>query len=559
MNLKKYKEEVLFVPLGGAGEIGMNLNLYQQDGKWIIIDMGIGFSNGTVPGVDIIVPDISFLQKIRKDIVAIVLTHGHEDHFGAIQYLYEYLPELPIYATKFTAEFLRYKLKEYEFYNRVDIIEVVTDKKFEIENFQLEFLEINHSIPEMNAVIFYSNSGVIFHTGDWKFDKNPVVGRSDPLDRLAEIGKAGVRALICDSTNVLSQGHSGSEGDLQKSLIEIIKKQKNLVIVSCFASNVARIISILQACIESKRKLVICGRSFARIIEVAKKTGYLKKFPEIITLNQVKPYNRNQIMVLATGCQGEENAALMKFAKGSYPQLKLQKNDSVIFSSKIIPGNEKKIIPLMNVLAQRQVDVITEKDEFVHVSGHPNQDELKQMYELIKPASAIPVHGESFHLHAHVKFAQELGVNSSHYIKNGDCFFIGKKEIEKIGEVESGIMAVDGNSIIKIDHAILKQRKKMAESGVVIISLVAAGTKKISSVKIKAPGIFASREDAEIIKNLEDLVFERFYDLKRFRSKKNKKHLNLDLLTDEIRSVVKNVVFSSLRKKAFIEVIIHEN
>lgn len=562
MDLKQYSKDVLFLPMGGAGEIGMNLNLYHQDGKWLIVDLGIGFANGTIPGVDVVVPDIEFLQTIKKDIVGIVITHGHEDHFGAVQYLWEYLP-LPIYTSKFTAEFLRTKLKEFDFSDQVKINEIALESKFSVGTFDLEFVEINHSIPEMNALIFHSNEGKIFHTGDWKFDKNPVLGKPDDYTRFKEIGDSGIKAFICDSTNIMSEGHSGSEGDLQESLIKIISEQKNLTVVSCFASNVGRLITIIKAVRALRKKMVICGRSLQRIIQVAQATGYVDELPEIIDIADVAKYKREDLLLLATGCQGEERAALTRLANGSHPYIKLHKGDSVILSSKIIPGNERKIIPLFNLLARKEVSLITERDHFVHVSGHPNRDELTKMYELIRPEISIPVHGESFHLYAHMKFAKEMGVKSSHYITNGDCFRICGNKAEKVFEVKAGIMAIDGNSIVKIDNVILKQRKKMAENGVVMVSLMTSG-RAINQVRIKAPGLFANVEDREIIEHLEGVILQKFGDLSTLKNKKQpqnqkrKGSFNKEHLQNEIRSVLRKIIRTSLRKEPYIEIFVNE-
>lgn len=561
MNIKQYKDDTLFLPLGGSEEIGMNLNLYHQDGKWLIVDIGIGFANGTIPGVDVIVPDIEFLHKIEKDIVGIVITHGHEDHFGAVQYLWEYLPSLPIYTSKFTAEFLRVKLEPYDFAKKVKINEVALESKFEVGPFALELIEINHSIPEMNALVLHTKAGKIFHTGDWKFDKNPVLGKADDYEKFRKLGDSGVKAFICDSTNVLSDGHSGSEGDLQESLIEIIGKQKTLTVITCFASNVGRLITIIKAAKMLKKKIVICGRSLQRIIQVAQNTGYIDSLPEVIDLREAAKYKREDLLLVVTGCQGEERATMSRLAHGTYPNIKLQKGDAVIFSSKIIPGNEKKIIPLFNALARKEINVLTEKDHFVHVSGHPNRDELAKMYELIRPEISIPVHGESFHLYAHKKFAYEMGVKHAYYISNGDCLRITDKA-EKVFEAKSGIMAIDGNSLVKADHAIFKQRRKISENGIVIVNLLLSKRKGITGVKIKAPGLFANIEDAEIIAHLEQTILHNFSNLSLAKSKKSSKKSKSKLpnehLQNEIRSFLKKTIYSSLQKEPYIEIILNE-
>ena len=467
----KHKNQLLFLPLGGSGEIGMNLNLYHFNGKWIIVDMGIGFASGQIPGVDIIVPETEFLQKIKDDLLAIVITHAHEDHLGAIPYLWEYFP-LDIYTTNFNAEFLKAKLNYCDFKKRVKFSIQTQDKPFFIGDFKLNFIQLNHSVPEMNAILIEVDKKKIFHTADWKFDKNPVSGIIDDFDKLKQIGKSGINAMICDSTNVLSDGYSGSEGDLQQSLIKLINKQKNLTVISGFASNVGRIVSIVKSCVNANKKLVICGAAFDRIVTIAKNTGYIDKEVEILKPENIKQYKRNDLVILATGCQGEERAALRRIADNTYPNVKLQKGDTVIFSSKIIPGNDKKIMDLFNTLSMKEVNIITERDHFVHVSGHPNREELRLMYDFIQPRIAIPVHGEKYHLFEHCKFAKKLGVETVHNIANGYCIKINSNNIEKQFKVKSGYIAIDGNSLLPVDSNVIKYRRKLQNSGVVIISIL---------------------------------------------------------------------------------------
>ena len=468
MDLKKYKNNLIFVPLGGAKEIGMNLNLYQFQGKWIMIDMGIGFVNDLIPGIDVLVPDPSFLDEIKKDLLGIIITHAHEDHLGAVQYLWEKVKK-PIYTTKFTASFLKEKLREYGLHDVVPIKIRKEEQQFSIGPFALELFPINHSVPEMNAVIITTEQGNIFHTGDWKFDNNPVIGKPDDFGKLKQIGKRNILAMVCDSTNVFNPGHSGSEGDLQVSLKEIIKKQNNLVVVATFASNVSRIISLIEAAKHSARKIVICGRAIERIVKVGVETGYIKDMECFVPRAKIKQYPRNKLLIVATGCQGEERAAIKRLAFDEYPNIKMQKDDTIILSSKIIPGNELKIHRVLNAFAAKQVRTLTERDHFVHVSGHPGQEELKEMYDLIKPQMVIPVHGEVMHINEHVRFVKKLGIKEVLRVTNGSVSILQKSKSQVIGEVNSGYLGVDGNSLIDIDNVIIKQRRIIAENGIIKI------------------------------------------------------------------------------------------
>ena len=463
---KDHKNKLLFLPLGGSGEIGMNLNLYHYDGKWIIVDMGIGFASGTIPGVDIIIPDTEFLEQIKDDILAIVITHAHEDHLGAIPYLWEFFP-VDIYTTFFNAECIKSKLSRSDFKNRVKYQIQEAGKEFRIGAFALTFFQLCHSVPDMNAVLIKVGGKKIFHTGDWKFDDNPVIEVKDDKEQLKQIGELGIDAMICDSTNVLSEGHSGSEGDLQQSLIELIGKQKALTVIGCFASNVGRIVSIAKATSLAKKKLIICGASLDRIIGVARKSGYFDESLEIIPSEQFSKYKRSELVVLATGSQGEPKAALKRMALNSYPHVKLIKGDNVIFSSKIIPGNDKQILELFNIFSKREINIITERDHFVHVSGHPNREELRLMYELIKPKIAIPVHGEKYHIYEHCKFVKKLGIETIINISNGDCFEIDSRGLSAF-KVQSGYVAIDGNSSNKSSGPLL-----VVSNNLIIVLLLA--------------------------------------------------------------------------------------
>lgn len=559
MELKKYKNNLMFVPLGGAKEIGMNLNLYQFKGKWIIIDMGIGFVNDLVPGIDLLVPDPSFLDEIKQDIIGIVITHAHEDHLGAVQYLWEKVQK-PIYTTKFTATFLREKLKEYSFADQVKVNIQKEDSQFSLGPFALTLVPINHSVPEMSAVMISTDEGNVFHTGDWKFDHNPVIGKPDDFSKLKKIGDSKILAMVCDSTNIFNHGHSGSEGDLQESLKDLVRKQNNLVVIATFASNVGRVVSLIEAAKHSSRKIVICGRSIERIVKIGVELGYIKDMECFIPRAKMKQYPRNKILIIATGCQGEERAAVRRLAFDDYPNIKIQKDDTVIFSSKIIPGNELKIHKLLNKFAAKQVRVITEKDHFVHVSGHPGQEELKQMYDLIKPQMVIPVHGEVMHISEHVRFVKKVGIKETLRVTNGSVAIINKSNPQVIGEVTSGYLGVDGNSLIDINSTIIKERRQLYENGIIIVRIELDSKGKLSSeIDIRGPGLFSQKDDQEILNYLSDMLFKKLSSgTKNYisRGKNNVCKINKVGLQNEIKAILKRLIKQSIAKIPLIEVLV---
>ncbi len=534
MNLKKYKNSILFIPLGGAGEIGMNLNVYICNERMLIVDIGIGFADDRFPGVEIVIPDISFLRANKDKIDGIVLTHAHEDHIGGCQYILDEI-SAPVYTTKFTAEVLRGKLSEYGIEKDVSINEVKKNIPFQIgDEFEVEMVHITHSVPENNGVVIRTRVGNIFHTGDWKFDKGPAFGELSNYDKLKSIGNEGVLAMVCDSTNIFEKDEVRSEESLKESLIEIISQiNLGLVIVTTFASNIARLLSIHSAAKKSNRKVVLSGRSLWRMYNAAKEVGFLDNQTEFLDIEDVSDLKKEELLLVCTGCQGEPLATVNKLANDQLKNIKLSQGDTAIFSSKIIPGNEKRIYSLFNKLCDKGIKVITEKDSFVHLSGHPSKREVKEMYEMIRPKIAIPVHGESIHIAEHAKFAKSLGCDYSLKVKNGDVISIEEKPY-KVGEVDVGYSLIDGNSIIDENSIIIKHRKKMMYSGAIVVSLfVVKGT---AVYTIDAPGLL----DAELDKDV----------FKRIKSKIN--HVILEAgssVKNKIRSVEQSIV-SMLQKFA---------
>lgn len=530
INFKKLQKELIFIPLGGSGEIGMNLNLYHYNGKWIIVDLGLGFAEPDLPGVDIIVPNINFIIKeIKKDILGIVLTHAHEDHIGAIQYLWSEI-ECPIYATKFTFLIVKSKCKEYGLTKKMKFVETVSNKSFQLNDFKITLVPITHSIPEMNGLVIETDKGKIFHTGDWKFDNEPIVGEATNEKTLSDIGKSGILALVGDSTNIFHKKHSGSEGELGRNLEKLLcDYPNNMIVVTTFASNIARLLSLVNAAKKAKRKIILQGRSLWKMYTAAKEAGYLQE-SIIYDEKHFKKFKRDEIVVICTGCQGEALAVTNKIANQTHPQIALKENDVVIFSSKIIPGNEKRIYNLFNKLAEMNVNVLSEANEFVHVSGHPSAIEVKKMFELIKPQVAIPVHGEAIHINEHCRVAKKSGVKHTISVRNGDVVVIDPNETKKIGKVEAGHYIIDGNLILNSESIIINNRKTLGNNGALFVSLIINKVKKsISQIFISAPGVLEDDLDQDILDSLKLNVSETFTTISTIDKNKIQNLLELSI------------------------------
>ena len=550
-NLEKYKDKLLFLPLGGAGEIGMNVNLYHYEGKWLMVDCGAGFADDHLPGVDMIVADLSFIAKRRKDLLGLVLTHAHEDHIGGVQYLWNEL-ECPIYSTKFTGNFLKARIGEYHFDKTPVINFMEPGSRFDLGPFNIEMISITHSAPEMQGLMIRTKAGNVLHTGDWKFDDKPVIGPTTDFDALKRCGEEGVLALICDSTNVFNKEHSGFEGDLHINILELVKECQQLAVVTTFASNLGRLETLLDVARKAGRKVIIAGRSIQRIIEVAEASGYDMHRDIIINDRDFGNYKRHEVMVISTGCQGEPLAATSKLAHDSHQSLKLIAGDMVIFSSKIIPGNEKKIFRLFNMFAKKNIDVITEKDHNVHVSGHPGVPELKRMYELIKPKIAIPVHGELVHIKEHARLARSWNVPFAVKVENGALVDLSPDNPCVIDHVQSGYLAIDGNYLINIDSRIIKMRRKMRDAGMVLVNIILnrAGSLILAPI-ISFPGCLDRKDDEILIDEIRQDVFESFVEMAG--GKKSKTNENIETL---VRSVIKRRLKAEIGKTPMIDVII---
>ena len=504
------KEELLFCPLGGSGEIGGNMNLYaygkEDNQKWIIVDMGVSFADDSVPGVDLIMPDAGFIIDKKDDLLGIVLTHAHEDHIGAVVHIWPHL-KCKIYATPFTAALIIEKFKE----KKIDIssfLEVVPlNSKIKLEHFEIDFVTLTHSILEPNGLSITTPLGTILHTGDWKIDPNPLIGSQIDEKKLKSIGNSGVSVMICDSTNIFSPGRAGSESEVRDSLLRIMELKTKRILVTAFASNVARMESIFYCAKKTGRNICLVGRSMQRIYKAAKKCGYLKGVIEPLEPKDAKKVPKNKILYLATGSQGEPMGAMNRIVNGTHPDVQLEDADCVIFSSKIIPGNEKKLYYLQNLIVKNKIEMISEENAFVHVSGHPNREDLKDMYKWVKPQCVIPVHGEHRHMAEHVSFAKEMQIPKSLLIENGDIIKLlpGNKP-EIIDKAPSGKIYLDGSVNVETDSQSIKDRKNLSINGYLEITLIVSNNGNIKKPVISYKGIPEKNEDNNFIFDMEDEI-----------------------------------------------------
>lgn len=544
-NFTPYDNTMLFVPLGGCNEIGMNLNLYRYQKKWIMVDCGMGFADNYLPGIDVLFPNIDALLPYRDDLLGLILTHAHEDHIGAVQYLWSEF-KCPLYATPFTAAMLKPKLAEEGLGGQVKIHEVHAGKQYDMAPFSFEMVPITHSIPEMHAVAIRTDQGVIMHTGDWKLDSTPLVGPTTDEATLSRYGDEGVLAMVCDSTNVFVEGESGSESDVRDNLTDIIKACDGRVVVTTFASNIARIETIVKAAIGAGRQVALAGKSLWRVTGAAQESGYLKDFPPFLTDKQGMDMPKDSVVFICTGCQGESRAALSKVARGEHPVIRLSPKDTVIFSSRTIPGNNLEIGFVQNKLVDMGVELITDSNSFIHVSGHPARMELERMYALVRPHIAVPVHGERRHLAEHAQFAIDLQVPEVVKPFNGAVVALKKGAAEIIGRVDSGYIALDGNSLIDSNASVIRMRRKLREDGVVVISLALNRQGKLASnIEISAPGCLDDEEDVEFIDSLIEEI-ENYID--GYKSKRGK----VEQFENGIRMIIRREIKRELGKHPVI-------
>ena len=546
------KEELLFCPLGGSGEIGMNMNLYaygnEANQKWIIVDMGITFADESIPGIDLIYPDAGFIIEKKDDLLGIVLTHAHEDHIGSIVHIWPKL-KCKIYATPFTSVLIQEKFKE----KKIDITSylkiVELNSQINLGPFEIDFVTLTHSILEPNGLSIKTPVGVVLHTGDWKVDPNPLIGKKVDEQKLRSIGEKGVIAMICDSTNVFSPGRAGSENDVRESLLKIISRQKKGVLVTSFASNVARMETFFYIAKKTNRNITLVGRSMNRIYKAAKQCGYLKNVIEPIDPRDAKKIPKERVLYLCTGSQGEPMGALNRIVNEIHPDVTLSSGDTVIFSSKIIPGNEKKLYWLQNQIVKKDIEVITEENAFVHVSGHANREDLKDMYKWVKPKCIIPVHGEHRHMKEHIAFAQEMQIPFNLKVENGDIIQISKDKQPKIvDKAPTGKIYLDGNVAVSIDSNSIKERKNISINGFLEITLIITNNGKIKKPIISYRGL-PDEEINETFKfDLEDEITKtcKTFAVTNFNQEKN--------LIDAIKQNCRKIIREKTGKKPFTNV-----
>ncbi len=503
-------DELVFVPLGGVGEIGMNLALYgygpPRNKRWLMVDCGIGFADAAaMPGVDVVLPDVSFIEEERRNLEAIVLTHAHEDHFGGVPDLWERF-QVPVFATPFTAALLEAKIAGDPGRKPIPVETVPLGGRFEAGPFRVEFVTMAHSIPEPNALAITTPAGTVVHSGDWKLDPDPVIGAPTDEKRLRAIGEAGCAALICDSTNALRDGLSPSEGEVAATLREMIAKAPNRVAVTCFASNLARIRSIAEAAAAAERNVVVVGRAMQRVISVGRATGYLDGVPEFLDDSHFGYLPRDKTVLLCTGSQGEFRAALTRIAFGNHPTIELAPGDQVIYSARMIPGNERAVGMVLNGLIRDGIEVITDRDGLVHVSGHPRRGELVQLFDWLKPRVLVPVHGEAMHMQANAELARENGIAEVVSGFNGDMFRLVPGPAGIVDQVRSGRLIRDGRIVTDAADEAIKARRRLAQAGIITVAFgLEPGGDIGSDIEVELVGVPDTGPDGE---DMADLILD---------------------------------------------------
>jgi len=536
-------KELLFLALGGSGEIGMNANLYGCDGKWIMLDLGVTFGSQDYPGIEIVMPDLEFIEDRKKDLLGIVLTHGHEDHIGAIPYLAADLG-VPLYANRFTAGLIAHKLAEEGLEKEVRINVVDIDDSFQIGPFGIRLVPLAHSILEMSAAVIDTPYGRVFHTGDWKLDPDPILGVPASAAALTAIGDEGVDVLVCDSTNAFNADASGSEGSVRDGLMQAVGAAKGRVVVTTFASNAARLATLGAVATATGRTLCVAGRSLDRILGVARSVGYLRDFPPTVDFDEAMRLPRNKVMVVATGGQGEPRAALARMAADVH-QIKLEAGDTVVFSSKQIPGNEVAIGRIMNQLAAKDVLTVTEKQAHIHVSGHPGQPELAALYGWLRPKLVVPVHGEIRHMHEQARFALEKGVPDTLVQENGDLVRLAPGGARIVERVRSGRLLLDGDVILPADGETINERRKLALHGQISVAVVLSDGKFQGSA-IQYRGVPVADDREAFVEEMNEAAEQAATGPARDR----------DALKESIRLGVRRVATDWTGKKPVTDVLI---
>jgi ribonuclease J len=554
---RQASDELVFVALGGLGEIGMNAYLYglgpADDRRWLMVDLGITFPEGEDdPGIDVIMPDLRFIEENRSNLAGLVVTHAHEDHIGAVVELWPRLG-CPVYATAFTAGMLKAKLAEYGNGLKMKVHEIELDKRLRIGPFDVELVSMAHSIPETSGLVLRTAHGTLFHTSDWKLDERPFIGKPTDTSRFSRIGDEGVLALICDSTNAMREGRSPSETDVAESLAKIIKAAPNRVAVTTFASNVARVRAVARAASAAGRQLVVAGRAMERVIDVAIDTGYLPEGFRYVRQQEFCHINRSDCVCLVTGSQGEPRAALARIAENEHPDVLLSKGDLVIFSSRTIPGNEKAVGHIQNSLVRMGCEVLTDNDALVHVTGHPRRDELRDMYKWIRPQIAVPMHGEARHLKEHAKLALECGAKEAVTLANGEILRIAPGPVKVVDDAPVGRLFRDGFLITGSEDGPVRERRKLAYVGVVMVSL--AMNRKgemLSEPLVVLDGVPAEDAGGE---PMSEIVMDAVEGV--FKSTPPARRRDVEMLTEAIRRSVRAAVCDAWGKKPVAKVLIN--
>jgi ribonuclease J len=537
--------DLAFLPLGGTGEIGMNFNLYRMGGQWLAVDCGMGFGGPEHPEVDIMMPDPAFIAERRDRLVGLVITHAHEDHVGAVAWLWPQL-RCPIYATPFAASVLRRKLGEAGLINQVKLHVIAPGSRFAVGPFQLQYINMAHSIPEAQALAIRTPAGIVLHTGDWKFDPSPLIGPCTDEAALKALGDEGVLAMVCDSTNAMVEGHSGSEADVRRNLAELIKDIDGRVAVTCFASNVARMESIALAARDSGRSVAAFGRSLRNFETSARECGYFKGIAPFLSEDDANDVDDDNLLLLVSGSQGEARSALARIANDTHPRMELGEGDTVVFSSRVIPGNERAIFSVQDNLVRRGVKLLTDDDAMVHVSGHPAREELKRLYALVRPRFSVPVHGEWRHLSAHAALAQEAGVTAI-LMEDGDILSLAPGRPEVTDSAPVGRLVADGNRLVPIGGAVMGARRRMLFNGVAIASLAVDENGRVKGTpKLSAPGLFDAEdpEAARVIGEFTISIGELPASIRRDDA----------ALADAARTALRRALGKRLQKRPLVDV-----
>ncbi|MBC7585785.1 ribonuclease J [Tardiphaga sp. vice352] len=542
-------DQLTFAPLGGVGQIGMNLSIYgmgnRGNQKWLAVDLGVYFGDEEhLPGIDLVMPDVRFLEKERKNIVGLVLTHAHEDHFGAIIDLWPKL-KCPIYATQFSASLFQAKCASERNPPKIPVTVVPSGGTLELGPFKVEFIPVAHSIPESHALAIHTAAGTVLHTGDWKIDPTPIIGKPTDERRLRELGDAGVLALVGDSTNAVREGRSPSEMEVAKTITELVKAAKGRVAVTTFASNVARLRAVAEAAEASGREVVVVGRAMERVVQIARETGYLEGIKAFRGADMYGHLPPDRVIALCTGSQGEPRAALSRIANDDHPMVTLNKGDTVIFSSRTIPGNEKAVGTIINGLITQGVEVVTDRTHLVHVSGHPRRDELRDMISWVRPQLLIPVHGEALHLHEHAKLARECGVPRTMIVKNGDLVRLWPGDAAVIEEIPSGKIYKDGLLLEDSKSRAVAERRRLAMAGCAFIGLaVTAKGDMADEPAVDLIGIPEKNAKGEM---MDDIVFDIVVNIVENLPKAKKR--DPDAIAEAVRRAVRAALQEQWGKK----------